>query len=130
MRGTGTSVSCSALHDAILAVDRVRALQQLARRLLAQHVAAAGARQQERRVRLARRRLLGRDRPLEARQPGLEVARQRHRIDLGGLMREGGHVRRVLVIRGACPRESSAEGQARRPDCTTAAWMAVPRDIP
>ena len=49
-----------ALHDAILAVDRVRALQELARRLLAQHVAAAGRGEDEGRIRLAGRRLLGR----------------------------------------------------------------------
>ena len=38
-------------------------------------------------------RLLGRDRPLEARQPLLQVARERGGIDLGGLVRKRAHAR-------------------------------------
>ena len=92
----------------------VRALQELARRLLAQHVAAAGRGQQEGRVRLARRRLLGRDRPFEARQPRLEVFRQRRRIDLRGLVRERGHVQSLRVI----PRNFVREDQAEARTCS------------
>ena len=100
-----------ALHDAVLAVDRVRALQELARRLLAQHVAAARAGEQEGRVRLAGRRLLGRDRPLEARQRAPRGSARARPCRSG---RPGARTRSCAILlssRRLVPRGSSASAQ-------------------
>src|SRR5262249_56913311 len=89
--------------DPIFAVDLVRALQERARRLLAQHVFTAGTGQEEGGVRLPRRGLVGRDRPLKARQLGFEIFGQPRSIDLRGLMGEGGHARCFPALPRAYP---------------------------
>ncbi len=77
----GNGRAAERLHHAIFAVDGMGGLEELPRRLLAQHGAATRMAQHEGRVRLPAGELLRLHRPAEARPMGLEIGAERRFVD-------------------------------------------------
>jgi hypothetical protein len=96
------------LHHAVFAIHRMGGLQELPRRLLAQHGAAAGMGEHEGRVGLAAGEFLGLDRPPEARPVGLEIGAERRFVD-------GHGGRRRWRGQGRTPRNADPARRGRLP---------------